>query len=289
MEIIQAMQAYASPTLDSVVFWLTNLGSEQAYIVLLLIAFVGINPVLGQRLAIALLGSLFLNQQAKAFFDTPRPFFEDARVARSAEAIETAIGPGFPSGHAQSSLTFWGMAAFYVGRFWFWVLAILLIAAVALSRLYLGVHFPVDVVGGLLFGLTITVFAVLFFQELEPLGSVPSGLIVLLGVAIPLLTHVLFATADSGLILGALSAFVVGPALIKHRPSKQLWKRVLLTLIAIVLAFGVLTLSSLFIAEEIKRSSLGSFARYLVIGLLGTAFIPYLGRLTGLAKQTTEA
>ena len=285
MEIIQALQAYASPLLDYLVLLLTNLGSEQAYIVMLLVAFVGISPVLGQRLGIALLASFFLNQQAKAFFDTPRPFFEDASIARSNEAIETALGPGFPSGHAQSSTTFWGLAAFYARTLWFWILALILIALISLSRLYLGVHFPIDIIGGVVFGVIIAVASIVIFRELESLEKLPVWLMVALGLFIPLGAHVFFPTADSGLILGVLAAFIVGPLLIAYYPSRQLWKRILLTLVAIVLAFGVLTLSSLLLPEEIKRSVFGSFFRYFIFGLSGTAFVPYLGRLTGLAEQ----
>jgi len=285
METIQAFQTFASPTLDAMVYWLTNLGSEQAYIVLMLIVFVGISPKIGQRLGITLLMSFYINQQAKAFFDTARPFTLDPSLARSEEAIQTALGPGFPSGHAQAGATFWSLAALYIQKTWFWIVAILLIAALGLSRIYLGVHLPIDVWAGFIMGAVIALIGFWAFPYLSDLKATPKTLSVIITLLISYGLHFIFPTADSGTILGATAAFIIGPVVIKHKLSPSVTKRIILTLIALVLAFGVLIASSLLLPESIKRSSLGSYLRYLSIGLVGTLLIPYLGKITGLAQQ----
>src|SRR6185436_699755 len=59
---------------------------------------------------------------------------------------------GFPSGHAQNAATAWIATAFYFKKRWIWTTAILLISLVGLSRVYLGVHFPTDVLGGWVIG-----------------------------------------------------------------------------------------------------------------------------------------
>jgi membrane-associated phospholipid phosphatase len=57
-------------------------------------------------------------------------------------------GYGLPSGHAQFAVVFWGVIARRIGRPWFWTLCVVLMAAIGFSRIYLGVHFPSDVIAG---------------------------------------------------------------------------------------------------------------------------------------------
>lgn len=95
METIVWVQSIASPWLDTLMTLITDLGSEEAYVALML--------------------SFMLNQLAKGVFDTPRPFAIDPDVVRTERAQAGALGPGFPSGHAQSTATFWGVAALIIG------------------------------------------------------------------------------------------------------------------------------------------------------------------------------
>ena len=284
METIRAFQTLASPFWDGLVLGLTNLGSEQAYIVFLIIAFIGIHPKTGQHLAVVLLGSFYLNQQFKMFFATPRPFELEPAIARSEAAIVTALGPAFPSGHAQAGTSFWFLAALYLRKVWFWPIAIALILALGLSRLYLGVHFPLDVYGGYLIGLAVALIGYFVLRELTDF-QIANWLRLLLTLGVLLTLQYAFPSADSSLLLGALAGFILGPQFIQHHPSKQVWKRMLLTVIAVVLAFGLLTASSLLLPESIKRDPLGGFLRYGLLSLVITWFIPYLGRLSGLAEQ----
>ena len=155
MEVIHVLQSVASPALDRLMLLLTELGSEQAYIVLLLIAYIGVDAGSGRRLAVYFLAGFYLNEQLKALFHTPRPFTIEPGIVRSPAALATAQGNGFPSGHAQSSTTFWGLAAIYGRRAWLTVVAVALVTLVSISRLYLGVHLPVDILGGILVGLAV--------------------------------------------------------------------------------------------------------------------------------------
>ena len=285
MDLIRALQGFASPELDSVVLFLTNLGSEYAYISFLVVAYLAINARIGQRLGVALLVSFYLNQHAKAFFDTPRPFQLEASLLRGEAAGETALGAAFPSGHAQSSLTFWGLAAYYAKRTWFWVVALGLIALISLSRLYLGVHFPIDIVGGLVLGVMIILVALWAFSLADAISYVPSWVVPVLGIGIPLLFHYFEPTPDSALLLGGLAAFITGPGFYPHYVPRALWKRILLALIGLVLTLGVLFGSSAILPEDFKRHWLGGFVRYLGLGYVATLFIPWLARVTRLSPR----
>jgi hypothetical protein len=115
--------------------------------------------------------------------------------------------------------------------------------------------------------------------------KVPGWLGLLLGLAVPLLLHLLWPTPDSALLLGALAAYCSGPLLIRHYGSRLLWKRIVLVVIGIVLAFALLTASSMLMPEELKRHPLGGFLRYLLLGYVGTAAVPWLGRSLRLAES----
>lgn len=100
-------------------------------------------------LAICLSGSWITNEVLKAFFQRTRP---------DAPALAFAKGYSFPSGHAMISFAFYGLLGYLlwqyghrrhssatrVGAFVAWLLAV----AIGISRIYLGVHFPSDVIAG---------------------------------------------------------------------------------------------------------------------------------------------
>jgi len=98
-------------------------------------------------LFICLIGEAVLNFLFKNLFERSRP--DLFRVVEEA-------GYSFPSGHAMVSVCFYGMLTYLIVRHissWHWRLVVItltlaLIAAIGVSRVYLGVHYPTDVVAG---------------------------------------------------------------------------------------------------------------------------------------------
>ncbi len=291
METIHFLQGFASPGLNELMLTITNFGSERAYIVLLLIAYLGVDARAGRFLAVALLTSFYLNFLLKGIVDTPRPYVLDPNVSLGEEYLATGTGPGFPSGHAQGSTTFWGLAALYVRRGWFWAVALLVIALVSLSRVYLGLHLPIDVGGGVLIGIVFVLLAFALFRSLEA-RRVSPFLSVFLGILVPLAVHLLvpltlpqLSFAESDLLMGGLAAFVSGPALHPYRAPRALWRRIAVTLLGVVLVFAFLLFSSALLPETLKRDPFGGFFRYLVLGYVGVLLTPWLGRALRLTPQ----
>ena len=282
MDLIVALQSAASPALDRFMMLVTNLGSEQVYVAILVIAFVGLSARNGRSLAIYFLAGVYLMELLKLLFDAPRPFQLDPSVLRSSAAADTAAGASFPSGHALSAMLLWALAASYVRRTWFSVLAALIVGLVAVSRLYLGVHFPLDVVVGLALGLAFA-FAGRALDRVKWNLSLPA--VAALGVFVPLVLHLVLPTANSGLYMGALAAFVVGPELVRHSTDGPLVGRLVLIVIGLALVFAALMGSSVAIPDAIRHSPVGAFVRYLLIGAVGAVLVPLIGRWTGLVPK----
>lgn len=126
----------------------TLLGNEAFYLLVAPALYWCIDAVLGLRLGIYLMISGSLNAVLKIVFHGPRPYWYDTQV----RAFSTETSFGIPSGHAQNAVVVWGTIATYIQRSWAWISAIILIFLTSLSRVYLGVHFPSDVIAGWLVG-----------------------------------------------------------------------------------------------------------------------------------------
>jgi undecaprenyl-diphosphatase len=122
---------------------------------------------LALQVMITVAGSLFMNSVLKALFDRPRPELWPHRGQYAWAA--------YPSGHAIVGVSVFFTIALllYRERGWRWpfVAAGAMLAINLYSRLYLGVHWPTDVIGGLLVGLVwliATQYAFSHFREREP-------------------------------------------------------------------------------------------------------------------------
>ncbi len=162
----------------AVVFWLqglgavwlgpmqffTFLGTEEFYLLIAPALLWCVDPAWGLRLGLGLTLSSGLNDLLKVVFHSPRPFWYDARV----QPLSAETSFGMPSGHAQNAVVVWGLFAQGLRRGWGWILALFLMFFIGLSRVYLGVHFPSDVLGGWLFGVLLLLAFVWAERALHP-------------------------------------------------------------------------------------------------------------------------
>lgn len=124
------------------------LGTEQFYLFIAPALLWCLDAGLGLRMGLGLALSSSVNSILKQVFHSPRPYWISERV--QALAAETSFG--IPSGHAQNAVVVWGLLAAWIKKTWAWIVAILLMLLIGLSRLYLGVHFLGDVLMGWLVG-----------------------------------------------------------------------------------------------------------------------------------------
>ncbi len=153
-----------SPALDLPFKTLTTMGGGEGFFLLLLpLVYWCVDRRIGVRVTILFLLSSYVNLIAKILADQPRPFQYDERVQK----LYNVGGGGLPSGHTQNTVVVWGYLALGFRRAWVWVVAGFLMAAIPLSRIYLGVHFPTDLLGGYALG-GIILFG---YLRLEPIAG----------------------------------------------------------------------------------------------------------------------
>jgi len=152
-ELLLFFKDIATPQLDRLAELITMLGEQYFFIVVIAFIYWNISKREGFKLATAFLYSSLLNAVLKLVFHTPRPFEKLDYI--SGKRVETAIGYSFPSGHTQGSTTFFITLSQIIRKRWFTIIAILIILLIGVSRIYLGVHWPIDVIGGLILGVII--------------------------------------------------------------------------------------------------------------------------------------
>ena len=161
-EIIKAIQSVASPALDFIFEAITMLGEDFFIIFVATFIYWCFNKEMGYWICWCLsLGNLFVST-VKVIFKVDRPIgTEGIRTLRE----HTAPGYSFPSGHTHASANFFTSIARAVNRRRFWILAAVVPAFVGLSRLYLGVHWPMDVIGGYAIGIALPLVLWLFYRK----------------------------------------------------------------------------------------------------------------------------
>lgn len=194
--LIVAWQA-SMPWLAGPMDFFSFLGTEEFFLLLLPVLYWSVDASLGLRVGVLLLVSGGINGFLKLGFSDPRPYWTDTRI--TAGGAETSFG--LPSGHAQNAVAVWGTVANRIKKNWGWIAALVLILMISSSRVYLGVHFPTDVLGGWIAGGLILWAGIRFGPEISNWwGELNLGaqLVAALGVSLALVALAILGLALAG-------------------------------------------------------------------------------------------
>lgn len=148
MDFLYFLEGLRTPLLDSIVSALTHLGGETVFLVAALVVFWCVDKRQGYYLmSVGFMGTL-VNQFLKITCRIPRPWVRDPNFTIVEAARAEATGYSFPSGHSTSSVGTFGVLATEGKRLWLRLIAVALCFLIPLTRLYLGVHTPADVLVG---------------------------------------------------------------------------------------------------------------------------------------------
>ena len=167
MELLYALEKIRTPFLDTVMGLVTNLGGEAAFIAAAIIVFWCLNKSCGYYMMTVGFAGTIINQFLKLWFRIPRPWVKDPSFTIVESARADATGYSFPSGHTQNAFAVFGAPARFYKSTALRIVFVLLIALTAFSRMYVGVHTPLDVGVSLIVG-TVLVFVIYpFFRDMD--------------------------------------------------------------------------------------------------------------------------
>jgi len=152
MAFLRLLEGLRTPFLDALFSFITNFGDEIGFLVVALTVFWCVNKRYGYYIFLVGLCGTVCNQFLKLWFRIPRPWVLDPSFTIVESAREGAAGYSFPSGHTQNIMCTAGGLAVCLKKPWQRTVCWVLAALVALSRMYLGVHTPLDVGVSLLTG-----------------------------------------------------------------------------------------------------------------------------------------
>lgn len=183
MELLYALESIRTPFFDKLMGLVTNLGGEAVFIVAAIIVFWCLNKSCGYYMMTVGFAGTIINQFLKLWFRIPRPWVKDPNFTIVESARAEATGYSFPSGHTQNAFAVFGAPARFFKNTALRIIFIFLIALTAFSRMYVGVHTPLDVGVSLIVG-TILVFVIYpFFRDMD---KSPKKVYIIFGIFIVL-------------------------------------------------------------------------------------------------------
>lgn len=150
LEIIRFIQEFRNPLFDEFFKFLDFFDRQEFLFVLIPAIWLTKRWKWGLRLFYILFLSGLANHVLKGIFLSPRPFHIDPSVG-----IIQVSGYGFPSGAAQTVILLSGLLLNYWKSSWKWPVVFFYVGLISLSRVYLGVHFPTDILAGWVVGFTL--------------------------------------------------------------------------------------------------------------------------------------
>ncbi|XFA99325.1 phosphatase PAP2 family protein [Candidatus Izemoplasma sp. B36] len=306
LELIKWLQSFSTDFLDSLFKLFTIFGEEESLIVLLGFIYWCYDKKIGELMGLTIFVSLGLNSAMKLAIARPRPFMVDDSIVNLKPS--TSTGYSFPSGHTQTASTTYFSLYYLIKKKWLLIVAIIITLLVALSRMYLGVHYLTDVLTAWVLGVLLAYFIAKKVKEESLLKKIYKylaiasivGFIVVIVINIISNTIITFRASDFyfdtealAKMLGTLTGFSFAILYEKKKvnftnikdPIKNIF-RFLLGL-AVILAiryalkfiFGIIVDTEALVDGQYLKSILGvlfDFIRYFTMLFIGIGVYPII-------------
>ncbi len=258
MPFLYFLESLRNPICDALFSVITLFGEETVFMAVGMIVFWCVDKYQGYYLLTTGFLGTVINQFLKMLCRVPRPWVKNPDFTIVESAREAATGYSFPSGHTQTSVGLFGGIALYNKQRALRIFAICACVLVPLSRMYLGVHTPLDVGVSVCVALLLVFGAYPLFKKAE---NSPKAMYIILGVMTLIsVAYLLFAVlfpfpADTdahnllsaqkngytllGCILGLLLAYTVDIKYTKFPTKAVWWAQIIKTVVGIALVLVV--------------------------------------------------
>ena len=297
LETVLWLQDARFGLLNSLAAFLDFAGDELFYIIIFGLIYWTFNKKLGLRMFMALIVVSLLTFLAKDMLGRERPY----QLSDAVIPLFDEHGFGIPSGHTSMTLMVWGYLAWWLKRRDVWVAVIGYVVMQAFSRMIAGVHFPQDVIGGMVLG---AIVLVLYIPLAERFAAVWSGWSttmqagVTVTAAVLLSVMVMLAFADmvrwedyltmAGLLLGAGLGVIFEREAVRFVPHPNRTRRLVQYLVGIALMIVLLFGLKFAFAAITETGYLAGMLRVIRYGLLtffALGVYPYISIRAGLAQS----
>ncbi len=282
IEVVKFVQSFHNGFFDFFFNFISFLGEEYVFIIILGFIYWTYNKVLGELLGLSLAFSLVINNSLKQLFSALRPFEEFPNEVTNLRP-ETSTGHSFPSGHTQNFSTFLSSGSFFFKKYRVFIINIILVVLMGLSRIYLGVHYLEDVLTAAVLGLLI---AFIFYKVFTKYYSNTLILHRIYLISIIVFLPIVFILGSSGLfkgygiLVGFVFAVIFEKKYVKFSTDiifyKKLLRLILGLIIVLSLQIGLKYIYSPFIDEGTYLFDVLSSIRYFLIAFLGFGIYPYI-------------
>ena len=262
---IQAAKALRSvPLLEEVMKFITFFGDETGITMALCILYwLGFSSEAAMFLLVLLFGNIITGHM-KDFFALSRPLEHEIKWLAHAD------GYGYPSGHTMVGMIYSWLIYSFIEKFWY--LCMLAGVAMAASRIYLGVHYFSDTVGGFICGLGIVIASTGIYGQVRELRVARESIrnSTALKVALPLAMSAVYMFLAGGLsgnfqYAGLLAGFFIAYSMLdlKWRPRNAPFM-----LLTIALGLGIFVAARMGLKAILPANYIGNYIRYFFMGIL---------------------
>ena len=290
IDILKFFQSIRNPILNALFLILTISTEAPVIIIMTAIMYWCVNKKYGQKLLFALIPNIVINTGIKEFVKAPRPI---GTAGLESLRVSTATGYSFPSGHTQTATTFWTSLIIIFRQKWMYILGSVMILGVGVSRLYLGVHWPIDVICGWIFGIFFTVIFIKIFDIVDKNKNYKLLLLML----VPFIIFIFIVKSESyikilGLLVGLILGYIIEDSFIKFNTIVDYKKQanfssnvdtnkdyIVKSAYRFILGIFTLLLVYLTLKYIMPENTLFNFIRYLIVSLYAVAGVPALFKI----------
>lgn len=293
MEFLYALESIRNPVCDAIMSVVTQLGGEMVYMAVAIVAFWCVSKGLGYYILTVGFAGTVLNQFLKITCRIPRPWVQNPDFTIVESAREAATGYSFPSGHTQNAFASFGCLGMWSRRTLWRAVCAAVILLIAFSRMYLGVHTPLDVGVSLVSGLALTLALWPLFRDIESHpGRMYAAIGAMLALTLAYLLYVelypfqadtdaenLASALENGYkLLGAGAAMLLSYALdrkyIHFETKAPLTGQILKCVIGLALVMGVRAVLKAPLYALFGNPNIADAARYFIMVFVAAAVWP---------------